>query len=463
MQKSMRIRNKILIYFSSTVVALTALSLTIIYILFSEYREEEFQQQQNEKIHTTIKLIEKFKRESASISYLIDQQDINDFYDEKLLVFDANKNLIFASLDSLDIVKAESVLNKLSPAQRWIETKEENYDLIGIYSETNNQGYYAVSKAYDAFGYSKMYFLRNVLVGIFLFITIVVIVISRFLSNKISKPITDLAENLNKYDLSKENVDELEIETSSFELEQLTQRFNELLKRTNEAFVFQKHTIHHISHQLKTPISVLVSELERIKEFTRIEDVKPELENQIIKAESLGGIINVLLEISKIESGQQTNKQPLRIDELFFDVIEELNAIYPNFNFEVNYIPDKINENMLVINLNPALIKQAVQNLLSNCVSYSNNSKAEIRIDCSDSRGLKILIINSGKPISTEEENFLFNHFFRGKNSQGKIGFGLGLVLTKKIVELNSATITYSNPSDNMNVFEVFFPLDSGM
>jgi two-component system, OmpR family, sensor histidine kinase ArlS len=88
----MKIRNKILIYFSTTVIALTAISLTIIYILFSEYREEEFQQQQNEKIHTTIKLIEKFKRESATISYLIDQQDINDFYDEKLLVYDSNKN-----------------------------------------------------------------------------------------------------------------------------------------------------------------------------------------------------------------------------------------------------------------------------------------------------------------------------------------------------------------------------------
>jgi two-component system, OmpR family, sensor histidine kinase ArlS len=454
----MKIRNKILIYFSSTVIALTAISITIIYILFSEYREEEFQQQQNEKIHTTIKLIEKFKQESAAISFLIDQQDINDFYDEKLLVYDSNKKMIFASLDSLDIVKAESILNKLSPTQRWIETKEENYDLIGIYAETNNQDYYAVSKAYDAFGYSKLYFLRNVLFGIFLFITVVVVLISRFLSDKISRPITALAENLNKYDLSKENIDELAIETSSSELNQLTQRINELLRRTNEAFVFQKHTIHHISHQLKTPISVLVSELERIKDFSNIEDVKSEIENQIIKAKSLGGIINVLLEISKIESGQQTKKQALRIDELFFDIIEEFNALYPHFHFEVNYAPDEINENRLIVNLNPILIRQAIQNLLSNCVSYSNNSKAEIKIDCSDSNDIKIQIINSGNPISTEEENFLFNHFFRGKNSEGKIGFGLGLVLTKKIVELHSATIMYSNPTANMNVFEVCFP-----
>lgn len=455
----MRIRNKILIYFSTTVTALMAISFTIIYILFSEYREEEFQQQQNEKIHTTIKLIEKFKQESATISYLLDQQDINDFYDEKLLVYDSRKNLIFASLDSLDIVKAESILNKLSPSQKWIETKEENYDLIGIYAETENQDYYAVSKAYDAFGYAKMIFLRNVLVGIYLFITIVVFLISRFLSYKISRPITALAENLNRYDLSKENIDELKIEISSDELKQLTQRFNELLRRTHEAFLFQKHTIHHISHQLKTPISVLVSELERINNFATIEEVKPEIESQIIKAKSLGGIINVLLEISKIESGQQTQKQALRIDELFYDVIEELNTVYPNFRFEVSYVPDDISEDRLIVNLNPILIRQAIQNLLSNCISYGDSQRAEIKIDCSESNRLIIQIINSGKPISAEEEDFLFNHFFRGKNSQGIMGFGLGLVLTKKIMEINSASITYSNPVDNLNVFELSFSI----
>ena len=455
----MKIRNKILIYFSTTVIALTAISLMIIYILFSEYREEEFQQQQNEKIHTTIKLIEKIKQESATISYLIDQQDINDFYDEKLLVYDSGKNLIFASLDSLDIVKAESILNKLSQTQRWIETKEENYDLIGIYAEANNQTYYAVSKAYDAFGYTKMYFLRNVLIGIFLFITFVVILISRFLSNKISKPITALADKLKQYDLSKEKVEELPIETTSYELKQLTLSFNELIKRTNEAFVFQKHTIHHISHQLKTPISVLVSGLERIKNLSNTKIIKSDIENQINKTKSLGSIINVLLEISKIEAGQQTKKQFLRIDELFYDVMEELNGIYFDFHFEVNYLPDEFNEKRLVINLNPILIRQAIQNLLINCVSYSNNSKAEIKFDCTQLNELKIQILNSGKPISKREEMFLFNHFFRGQNSEGKIGFGLGLVLTKKIVELNSATITYSNPIPNTNVFELKFPL----
>lgn len=455
----MTIRNKILIYFSTTVIALTAISLIVIYVLFSEFREEEFQQQQNEKIHTTIKLIEKFKQESATISYLIDRQDIHDFYDEKLLVYDSNKNLIFASLDSLEIVKAQRILSSLSPTNRWIETKEENYDLIGIYSETNGQVFYAVSKAYDAFGYTKMYFLRNVLIGIFIFITIVVIIVSRFLSNKISKPIMEFAESLNKYELSKEKIGKLEVDDTSYELNRLTQRFNELIQRTNEAFLFQKHTIQHISHQLKTPISVLVSELERIKNLPNAENIQLDIENQISKTKSLGSIINVLLEISKIEAGQETEKQPMRIDELFFDVIEQLNVIYPDFRFEVNYAPDEINESRLIIPLNPILTRQAIQNLLSNCVTYSDNSKAEVKFDCSARNELIIQVVNSGEPISPEEEKFMFNRFYRGENSEGKVGFGLGLVLTKKIAELHSATITYSNPAPNLNVFELSFPL----
>ena len=203
----------------------------------------------------------------------------------------------------------------------------------------------------------------------------------------------------------------------------------------------------------------MVSELERIKNLSNTKIIKSDIENQINKTKSLGSIINVLLEISKIEAGQQTKKQFLRIDELFYDVMEELNGIYFDFHFEVNYLPDEFNEKRLVINLNPILIRQAIQNLLINCVSYSNNSKAEIKFDCTQLNELKIQILNSGKPISKREEMFLFNHFFRGQNSEGKIGFGLGLVLTKKIVELNSATITYSNPIPNTNVFELKFPL----
>lgn len=452
--KQMKIRNKILFYFSSTVIALTAISLGIVYYLFSEHREEEFQQQQNEKIKQTIDLIQEFKQMSVEISEAIDKQRIHDFYDEKMLIFDKNKNLIFSSLDNLSITRANEVLNQLSPSKRWIETKDGDYDLIGVYIENKEESYYAVSKAYDTFGYSKKNFLGKVLIVILVATTIIVVLLSLYLSNLISKPIADLSEQLNHYDPNKEENKAISLETSTFEIKNLEERFNELLKRTNDAFTYQKHIVNHVSHELKTPLAILVSELERINHSDNAEEVRNGLNNQIIRAKSLGGIINALLEISKIESGQEISKQQFRIDELLFDIIQRINVLHNDFNFEINYFPVYFDDQMLTIEANEHLIRHAFQNLLMNCVTYSDTKKAEVKIDCSNSNVLKISICNSGKIIEKEEEPYLFTRFFRGKNSEHKAGFGLGLVLTHTIITLHEGTIHYRS-SDHSNIFEV--------
>lgn len=436
---------------------LLALSLTVIYILFSEYREEEFQQRQNEKINYTIGLILEFEEMSEELSRIMDEQDIHDFYDEKMLIFDSQKDLIFSSIDDLPISSSSEILNQLSPSQRWVETKDGVYDLIGVYIENNGKSYYAVSKAYDEFGYTKLNYLRNVLIGLFIAIVIVVVAVSLFLSNKISGPITLLAENISDYDLNQENVRNLETRSSSYEIRYLTNRFNELLDRTQKAFAFQKHAIHHISHELKTPIAILVSELEKTNSLIGDENIRRALDDQIHKAKSLSEIINILLEIAKIESGRKLEKTEVRVDEIIFDIIEELNIINPEFKFDVQYVQNDVEDTALILFANKMLLRQAFLNLLNNCMTYASDLRAEIRINSTFDDTLTIAIGNQGRPVSEEEQKYLFYHFFRGENSHGKMGFGLGLVFTKKIIALSSGEITYSNPEKNFNIFEVIF------
>lgn len=455
----MKIRNKILIYFSSTVIALSALWLVVVFVLFSAHREEEFQQQQFSKIKHTIELIEEFGKISEEVSSLLDKQDIHDFYNEKMLIYDADKKLIFSSIDSLDILKSNDILHGLSVSNRWIETKEDGYDLIGVYVENHSKGYYAISKAYDYFGFSKKDFLQKVLIGIFAAIVVIVLLISLYLSNIIAKPISELTNKIEDYDFHNQENKPLKINTTTSELRDLSDKFNELLKRTNEAFLFQKHSIQHISHELKTPIAVLVSELEKIAKQHNIEQIKSELHEQTQKAKSLGTIINVLLQISKIESGQEISKNNIRIDEIIFDCISEVNSLYPDFHFEVNFTPDNFNENSLNIQANEPLIKQAFLNLLINSVHYSNNQKAKITFDCTTDF-LKILISNCGKTLSEDEQKFIFSHFFRGKNAQNEVGFGLGLVLSQKIFAIHNAILQYHSKENIKNIFSVEFPHD---
>lgn len=454
----MKIRHKILTYISSTVIPIVAVAFVLIYILFSGYREEEFQQQQNTKIIASIKLIEQFKDQSAEISFLLDEQDINDFYDEKLLIFDENKMEIFASLDNLDISKVKPLIDNLSPENPWIETKEGQYDLIGVYVERKGKTYYAVSKAFDVYGYTKLEFLRNILILTFLFIALVIVIVSIYISRMIANPITELESKINNYELDEENNLPISLQTSTIELNTLSARFNELLIHTNEVFKFQKHTINHISHQLKTPISVLVTELEKIQNQSTDIEISQLINQQKIKAKSLGSIINVLLEISKIDSGQIVENQPARVDELVFDCIHELNIIYPDFIVDVNYSPIEMNEESLMVKMNSILLKQAFSNLLSNAIAYSTQNTAEVCFMINSNNQLQIQFTNTGNPIKEEEEKFLFKHFFRGKNSNEKAGQGLGLILTKRIIEIHQASISYER-KDNLNLFEITFPL----
>lgn len=454
----MKIRNKILVYFSCSIIVLSAISLYVIYVLFSEYREEGFQQRQKAKVNQTIKLLTEYKEMSENLSDMMDKLSIHDFYDERMMIYDSQKDLVYSSLDDLKIYKLKDVLNELSPSTTWIETNEGEYDIIGMYVDVPGGHYYAISKALDASGFSKLYFLRNTLLAIFSTIVLLVLAVSIYLSKKISKPITDLANHLSNLNFDEDNK-EVVITTSTQEIKNLVEKFNALLKRTNESMLFQKHAIQHISHELKTPVAILVSELERISVNVKDADLKLELDEQVKKTKSLGDVINVLLQIAKIEAGQKVPLQTFRVDELLFDVIESLNIINTEFNFEIEYTNNDFDESRLLLYTNKQLMKQAIINLLNNSITYSSDNKAMIKIDCSSQDTLNIFISNAGITIDKEEEKYLFNHFFRGENSRGKTGFGLGLVLTQRIIAFANGSIQYQSKGDHLNIFVVSFPL----
>lgn len=452
----MKIRNKTLLYFSATAITLVGVMFFIVYWIFSEYREEDFQQRQKDKILSTLHFIAEVEKDEQELIEAVDRLTINSMLNEKLLIFDGTKKLIYSSLDDVAISYSNALLQNLNEKTVWIERKDGLYDVVAIYFNFNDKSYYGISKAYDQFGYTKLSFLRKLLISTFFIFSALVLLLSIYISNRISKPISQLATLLGNYRIGERPVKN-SIKTNTLEIEYLNTKFNELVNRTNDAYAFQKHSIQHISHQLKTPIAVLISEMEQIKQETDYGKIQRGIDRQIAKTKSLADVINILLEISKIESGQTVEKHMVRLDEIIFDCIGELNTLYSDFCFEVNYLPDEPFPEALSLKANEMLISQVFQNLLNNCIAYSTDQKAEILIDCTQNNKLKITISNAGKTISEQEEKFLFTHFFRGETSRGKIGFGLGLVLAKNIIELHNGNIAYTRHSENKNVFEVQF------
>ena len=279
----MKIRNRILLSYSIAINLITGVTLILIYLLFAEYREEQFLKQQRERIKTTLQLFSEITREDIDIQQTMDILTVYDYYDEKLMIFNSERQVLYVSKEDIPAPDVEEIFHHLSPANPVFKTREGNFEVVGIFFQSRTDEFYAISKAYDELGFTKMQFLRNILLGIFFVIAVIVVIISHFLSKMISRPITELTMTLQNYDLQKEDTELIKADTRTTEILELTDKFNQMLERTREAFAFQKHTVHHISHQLKTPIAVLVSELERLSDRAADPGLEAELKNLIVK------------------------------------------------------------------------------------------------------------------------------------------------------------------------------------
>lgn len=453
----MNIRKRILIYFSALSISVIGFSFLLIFAVFSNYRREEYQQRIKDHTISTITDLSEAKQLNHNVLQSMNLLNINKLYQEKTLLFNANKQLIYSSLNDTKIQFSKDLLFNLSADKPVLESREGDTDVVGVYFVFNKEVYYGITKAYDVFGYSKLEFLKYTLLVLFGLISGLILISSFALANRISKPIISMAAALKIINIETAN-HLLPIPEAKDEIYLLTSRFNELMKRLQDSFSFQKHAVHHISHELKTPISILVSNLERLEKESDLGKIKTGINEQKEDTKILGDMINALLEIAKVETHSNLTFQEIRMDELVFDWVSEMKKIHPKFKFDVQFDEKIESVHGLSVQGNLRLLKMVIQNLLLNCVNYASDHRAQIYFK--NQRGkLLIQISNKGKNISSEEIPYLFQHFFRGENSQGKRGFGLGLVLVNKIIQLHGGEIEYDSPSNSVNKFTLFFPL----
>lgn len=453
----MKIRKKIILFFTVTAVILTGVVLLFIYQFFAAYREEAFQQRLKDKMTFSLKFLDEVEQTSQSLLNHLNRMTINDLYDEKMLLFNGNKHLIYASLDDTKIFHSASLLKRLSPEVTWLEMKEGDSDVIGRCFKVNGKDFYGLYKAYDQVGYTQLRFLKYVLWFGFAMIAIITWLITLYLSKQIASSINKMAKEIGQLEFDDE-LGYISVPDTKDEINFLAIRFNEMMARLQHSFTFQKHAVNHISHELKTPIAVLVSNFEKMEREGDPDKLKKLISWQKEYTKNLGDTINALLEISKLESGQKSVNTPVRIDELLWDILENLKELHNDFNFQLHFDDQISGESELTVYGNQRLLTSVFLNLAINCIHFSTESVAHIEL--ANNKGkLAIVFKNRGTPILPEERKFLFKYFFRGHNSQGRRGFGLGLVMVHRIVQLYHGSIDYENPETDLNIFRISLPV----
>ncbi|MFD2942343.1 HAMP domain-containing sensor histidine kinase [Flavobacterium notoginsengisoli] len=453
----MTLKNRISLLVSLLFTILFGLASTVIFILYSNYRKEEFRDRLEIKALSNIKLLVNVKQVDNQLLKIIDQNSINKLYDEKTLVFDSNFKLIYSSIDDAKINWSIDDLKYLKKNKTFFK-QQGDYEVYGVFYDTNDKDFYALISATDDYGKKKLLFLRYTLIISYIFFTCLCWVITSFTVKKVMNPLNAFHQKIKN--INENNLDtRIESKSTKNEIDLIADEFNFMMDRIELSYQRQKEFTAHASHELRTPLSRMTSQIENA---VADPDTKPKnksfLNAILTDVNHLSELINSLLILSKIDNREVENHEVQRIDEILFSSIEKINKSFPDFVilFEMEESEDL--DTALEIKGNKNLLEIALSNVLKNACVYSDNKQAKVKIS-TDRYHLIVSVSNTGDTLSEAEQKNLFQPFMRGKNSKGTSGFGLGLRIVQRILTLHKANITYSVTNINTNLFQLFFNL----
>lgn len=446
------LRRKLSLLYTTAFLLMLGFSFFAIYIISAKYREEEFFQRLKDRTITTFTLLVDVAQIDHDLLQILDRHTINNLYEEKLLLFDSSGRVIYSSIDDTKVYYSQKLLQELQSGTSEIETSEGQYELLGIRFTHVGKVYYGINKAYDRFGNRKLAFLKWLLLVTFVVVAGLLVLLSYALANTITQPIRNLTSEIDNITTENLSVRVQEPDVSD-EVGFLASKFNELLTRLENAFRFQQHFIHHLSHELKTPLAVMMGNVERALKETDNASLILSLRFQQNALMELSNIINALLEISRTESQQRSiQTDQIRVDELLFECMDELNFLNDAVQFDFRIDASIEDSRSLTVAGNLRMLKLAIINLLKNAAAYADSGRPEVVL-AATGKEVVLQFVNTGKTLSESEQERLFHHLFRGQNSQHIKGFGLGLVLVQRIVTLHGGSISYQVLKNRNNCF----------
>jgi len=217
-----------------------------------------------------------------------------------------------------------------------------------------------------------------------------------------------------------------------------------------------------MSHEIRTPMNAILGFSQLINMAAEDELIKDNSQEIITAGDHLLGLINEILDLSQIESG----KMNLEIGSYNLKTIIEpcVSLIKPSANDAFIQLDDNIDSIPDInVNVDYKRFKQVILNLLSNAVKY-NREKGSVTIDylVEDNGTLCISVTDTGKGIEQSQQKNIFNPFNRaGEENSNITGSGLGLVITRNLLELMKGSIDFESTVGKGSTFWVKVPISS--
>lgn len=275
------------------------------------------------------------------------------------------------------------------------------------------------------------------------------------ISAQVLSPIKDINRQIKA--IQAESMDKISYPHLDEELQDLISAINEMLSRLGKSFRSQREFIEYASHELKTPLSVMMAKTDLILSDSNLSSEHTYLIQDIqAKIDYLNDLIEdlSLLSLSK----EHLQFEVGNIHTILENVLNNVALKSKTKNIKIDLIGNNLDKKIKIV---PILITQAVENIVENAIQYSKeNSSIEIESKL-HKNFLTINIRDTGIGIPEELTHRIFDKFYRVDSSRSRHtgGRGLGLTLTKAIIELHNGTIQVQSEEGVGTVFTLHIPI----
>jgi signal transduction histidine kinase len=246
--------------------------------------------------------------------------------------------------------------------------------------------------------------------------------------------------------------------TSRDEVGQLAAAFNRMSRELETLETSRRDLVANVSHELKTPITAIRAHLENLLDGVEEPDNET-LQVMLAQSERLGRLVEQLLDLSKLESGDvPLRREQVALAPLVAQVMSEIQVASADRDVEVSSaLPDDLPP----IEADAERVHQVIFNLVDNAVRFTPEG-GEVRIEAQRHNGaVEVRVADTGVGIPAEALPRLFERFYRvdAARARGDGGTGIGLAIARSVVEAHGGTIRAESEPGHGSTFSFDLPI----
>lgn len=276
--------------------------------------------------------------------------------------------------------------------------------------------------------------LKNQFIYVTMLVIILSLIVSYFVSRKISSGVIKINKEAKK--LSKGNFDvKFDTDQPILELSELAETLEYTKDELSKTENLRRELLANVSHDLKTPLTMIKAYAEMVRDVTYKDDTKRTKDLNIIIEETdrLNVLVNDILELSKIQSGtQKLTIEQFDLEKFVKNIIKRYDIMSENkkYKFKVS-----INKN-IIVSADRKRIEQVMYNLINNAINYTGDDKKIIISALELENTVRIEVKDTGKGIDKEELENIWDKYYRidKTHSREQVGSGVGLSIVKNIL-----------------------------